>query len=132
MLLTQVMNTETRDGLSPLIDFLVQTASRQPALLEQEAPEASFDDLVAWTEEEALIFDDPGQARLSVMLAEALTAMSEHVHAPADRVLSLSGFLTRDKAELYIKMAGSLRKAEQLTGIARSTLWRAIHQEVAA
>jgi hypothetical protein len=123
------MHTETRDAMSPLVDFMLQTASRNAELLDYVPQEATLDDLVAWTEDEMLLFADEGQARLSVLLAEALVAMSEEVHAADDR--ALGGSLTREKAELYVRIAGSLRKASSLTGIARTTLWRAINQEVA-
>ena len=119
--------TETRDGMSPLIDHMLQTASRYAELLDGTAPEADLEDLIAWTDDDRLLFEDPGQARLSVLLAETFLAMSENVHAEGDR--ALGGELTREKAQMYVNIAGSLRKAASLSGVARMTLWRAINVE---
>jgi transcriptional regulator of acetoin/glycerol metabolism len=114
--------TETRDGMDNLVDYILQTASRGSEALSYEPRKATLKDLA---EGDTVIVETPGQARFSVLLAEALVAMSQDIHAEDERV-DLSQPMTTERAIILVKEYGGLRPAARATGISRSTFWRAL------
>ncbi len=118
------MVTDTRDGMDILIDYIIQVASRKPKLLNFRARSATLEEAF---DGDHLIVDNAGQAKLSVLIAEALQQMSEDMHEADDRAVS-SGPLTKSQAMVLIKQYGGLRPASRATGICRMKLSRALKE----
>lgn len=119
------MVTDTRDGMDILIDYILQAASRKPELLDYKARGATLEEAF---DGDHLIVDNAGQAKLSVLIAEALQQMSEDIHEVDDRAVPL-GPLTKSQAMVLVKQYGGLRPASRATGICRMRLSRALHSE---
>jgi DNA-binding phage protein len=123
-----MMLTETRDGYSTLIDYLLMLQSRGTKALEYEPRKVIVEDYEEAEESERpVIVKSVAEARFSVLLAEALEAMSQDIHAEDDRA-DTSAPLTTERAIILVKEFGGLRPAARATGISRSTFWRALKQ----
>lgn len=118
------MLTENRDGLDVLKDYVIQTASRQPDLTSYQPRPASARELL---DGEVLIVEDEAQARMSVLVAEALMQMSRDLH-PADEWADDKGAVTGPRALVLVKEHGGIRAAARATGVSRNKLWRALRE----
>ena len=115
-----------RKGIDNLVDYVVMAASRNPNLLGVQARTATLNDLVS---NDPLVVETEAQARTSVLLAEALLLMSADSHEESDRATLVAGAPTKAQALVLTKQHGGLRPAARATGISRTALWRAVHEQ---
>lgn len=120
-----LMRTESRDGLDTLVDYVLQTASRNPGLLEQRVKTATLNDLVT---RDVLIVENEAQARISLLVAEALIEMGKTMHEEDDRYIETAQ-LTRKRTLVLIREHGGLRPAARALGVSKSALERALERE---
>lgn len=118
---------DTRDGLSTLVDYVLQAAERNEKLTRHNAPNAT---VTALAQGEMLIVENQEQARLAVLLAEALTQMRADLF-PEDAD-DLDEPLTYERALVLVKSEGGLRPAARAIGVSATTISRALRQKAAA
>lgn len=118
------MYTDTRDGIDTLVDYVIQTASRQPELTRAPVDTATLEEVVEGT---VLVVENEAQARMSRLLAEAFAQMSRDMH-PEDEWPDLKGSITPEQAYILVKEHGGLRPAARATGTSRTKLWRALKE----
>lgn len=117
--------TTQRLPLGTLEDYVLMMATRCPELMEEDLKPVTLNNLVR---DDALVVETEGQARLSMMLAEALLQMSEDLHEPGDRA-STDGGVTKEYAAVLVEEYDGIRPAARATGIPKTTLWRALKGE---
>ncbi len=114
------------DSFDILAKCVTGAALDRPSLLRFRPKTASIPALVK--DDGLLVVDNVHDARICLLLAEGLLAMSKLVHAPGDQAEcgEEPGELTPAKAVVLKKVHGSLRATSQATGYSRQSLWRAI------
>ena len=114
------------DAWDILAKCVMQKARDHPSLL-RFRPQVA--DVSALTRDDGLLVVESVQdARMCVLVAEGLLAMSELIHAPGDRadIPSEVPELTPARAIALKKEHGSYRATAAATGINRQALWRAV------
>lgn len=107
-----------------LAKCVLRTARDHPSLLQYRPTGADVPGLM---KEDALVLDTIEEARMSVLVAEGLLAMSKLIHEPGDQAeLDEGGVLTPAKAVVLVKRHGGIRPAARATGINRQALFRAV------
>ena len=122
------MATVAERQLDKLVGYMVQLVDSRPELLNGAVKEATPED---YHNEDVLVVEDEGQARLCVLLAEALMLMSQEVHPPSDRAVRVAPPFDVENVKVLKKVFGGLEKAAKATGVARTTLWRAVREATA-
>lgn len=123
-----VVDNKNRDPWAVLSDYVLQTASRDPDLLKY-TPRAVGVETVA--REDVLVVEDVPTARLCVLLAEALVAMSADTHEPGDQA-RIGERLGHAEAVVLVKTYNGVRPAARATGHSKDAIWRAYHEQEAA
>lgn len=118
--------TTQRTGLDLLADYVIQTASRNPELLEEKSRRISMEEAASG---DHLIVKTAAEAKLSILVAEALLQMSREMHEYGDQADIEIGELTSERALVLVREYGGFRPASRATGIGRMALWRAVNPE---
>ena len=114
------------DSYDILAKCILRVARDRPSLLRFRPKAADIPALVK--DDSILVVESDGDARMCVLLAEGLLAMSKLIHEAGDQaeLPAEAGELTPAKAVALKKKHGSFRATAKATGINRQALFRAI------